>query len=213
VKPLALLIVAIAGGLGFVGHADADVLVNAPLSRACLGHSIDVGVFRQPGSTGSASFAIRILAPGGRVVFRRSGTAVGRWQIWHYVPREIGVYRTTYYPTTRYSRFSTLVRAPQFCFSASVDGAATGPGHQFVVGDGLYLTFRDRFGTSTPYRVCWERDDGTSQRCWARRTSVFPRRASRIFTPAPQQTGQFITRWYVRGRLAATWAFTNGVGD
>jgi hypothetical protein len=204
---------ALAGGLGFVGHANADVLVNTPLSRACLGHSIDVGVFRQPGSTGSAFFAIRIVDPTGRVVFRRSGLTTGRWQIWHYLPQRTGGYRTTYYPVLRYSRFTTTVRMPRFCFSGTVDGAATGPGHRFVVGDGLYLTFRDRVGASTPYRVCWQRDDGAGRRCWAARTSSIPGRPSRIFTAAPGLTGHFIARWYVRGRLAGSWTFTNGTGD
>jgi hypothetical protein len=71
--------VALAGGLGFVGHANADVLVNTPLSTACLGHSIDVGVFRQPGSTGSARDR-RAIVSARRLFTRRCGFPTSSWQ-------------------------------------------------------------------------------------------------------------------------------------
>jgi hypothetical protein len=97
-------------------------------------------------------------------------------------------------------------------FGGNVAGVGTGPGHSFVVGDGLYLNFRDRVGYKTPYGVCWRRTDGAGRHCWSRRTSV-TNHLGRIFAAAPQLVGTFVARWYVRGRLVATWTFYNGPGD
>jgi hypothetical protein len=97
-------------------------------------------------------------------------------------------------------------------FSGNVAGVGTGPGHSFVVGDGLYVNFRDRLAFSTPYVVCWQRTDGASRRCWSRQTSA-TNHLGRIFTAAPGRVGTFTARWYVRGRLVASWSFYNGPGD
>ena len=56
-----------------------------------------------------------------------------------------------------------------FRFTGYVEGANSGPGHAFVVGDGLNLAFRDDVGGRTRYRVCWARR-ATRPRCWVRRT-------------------------------------------
>jgi hypothetical protein len=96
-------------------------------------------------------------------------------------------------------------------FTGYVEGVGSGPGHSFVVGDGLNLAFRDDVASQSPYRVCWRRALGVP-RCWIRRT----RRVglvSKIFTPAPASVGVYVTRWYFRGRVVATWRFYNGTGD
>lgn len=95
-------------------------------------------------------------------------------------------------------------------FDGHVSGAATGPGHSFVVGDGLNLVFRDYRRSYTRYRVCWTRGHGT--RCW-RRTTGKRGHASTIFTAAPGNVGTYVVTWSVRGRAVARWSFYNGVGD
>jgi hypothetical protein len=100
---------------------------------------------------------------------------------------------------------------PQYRFTGYVGGVGSGPGHAFVVGDGLNLAFRDDVASQTRYRVCWRRAPAEPH-CWSRRT----RRAglvSKIFTPAPASVGVYVTRWYFRGRVVATWRFYNGPGD
>jgi hypothetical protein len=100
---------------------------------------------------------------------------------------------------------------PGYRFTGYVEGVGSGPGHAFVVGDGLNIAFRDDAATGTPYLVCWRR--GTAPRhCWSRRTGRVGL-VSKIFTPAPASVGVYVTRWYVRGRLVATWRFYNGPGD
>ena len=100
---------------------------------------------------------------------------------------------------------------PGYRFTGYVEGVRTGPAHAFVVGDGLNLAFRDDVASQTRYRVCWRRAPA-EPRCWTRRT----RRVglvSKIFTPAPASVGAYVTRWYFRGRVVATWRFYNGPGD
>jgi hypothetical protein len=77
-------------------------------------------------------------------------------------------------------------------FAADVAGAGTGPGHSFMVGDGLYLDFRDRAHARTRYRVCWTR--GSGRRCWRRTTGAKGHR-SRIFTAAPDHVGNYTATW------------------
>jgi hypothetical protein len=98
-----------------------------------------------------------------------------------------------------------------FRFTGYVEGVNSGPGHAFVVGDGINLAFRDDVASQTRYRVCWRRAPA-QRRCWTRRT----RRVglvSKIFTPAPASVGVYVTRWYFRGSVVATWRFYNGPGD
>jgi hypothetical protein len=95
-------------------------------------------------------------------------------------------------------------------FHAYVGGVATGPGHDFIVGNGLNLVFVDTYRSNTDYRVCWTRGQG--RRCWSRTTGRRKRR-SVIFTAAPQSVGTYTTTWYVDGRAVARWTFTNGPGD
>jgi hypothetical protein len=91
-------------------------------------------------------------------------------------------------------------------------GLSQRPRPPFRGGDGVYLTFLDRFAYGTPYRVCWQLRSGGDRRCWSRRTGATSH-YGRIFTPAPQRVGTYLVRWYVRGYLAATWSFYNGEGD
>lgn len=95
-------------------------------------------------------------------------------------------------------------------FDGYVAGAATGKGTAFVVGDGLYLVFRDSYRSFTPYRVCWTR--GAGKRCWRSETGRRNRRA-KIFAAAPSSVGTYRTTWYVSGHQVASWNFFNGVGD
>jgi hypothetical protein len=98
-----------------------------------------------------------------------------------------------------------------FRFTGYVEGVGSGPGHSFFVGDGLNLAFRDDVRSRTRYRVCWQRA-ATTPRCWIRRTARVGL-ASKVFTPAPAAVGVYVTRWYVGGRVVATWRFYNGPGD
>jgi hypothetical protein len=98
-----------------------------------------------------------------------------------------------------------------FRFTGYVEGANSGPGHAFVVGDGLNLAFRDDVGGRTRYRVCWARR-ATRPRCWVRRTGRIGL-TSKIFTAAPANVGVYVTRWYVSGRVVASWRLYNGPGD
>jgi hypothetical protein len=98
-----------------------------------------------------------------------------------------------------------------FRFTGYVEGVGSGPGHAFVVGNGLNLAFRDDVGGRTRYRVCWARR-ATRPRCWVRRTGRIGL-TSKIFTAAPANVGVYVTRWYVSGRVVASWRFYNGPGD
>jgi hypothetical protein len=100
---------------------------------------------------------------------------------------------------------------PAFRFTGYVAGVNSGPGHAFFVGDGLNLAFRDDVASRTRYRVCWARR-ATRPRCWVRRTGRVGL-TSRVFTAAPAHLGVYTTRWYLRGRVVATWRFYNGPGD
>jgi hypothetical protein len=100
---------------------------------------------------------------------------------------------------------------PGFRFTGYVEGVGSGPGHSFVVGDGLNLAFRDDVVGRTRYRVCWSRR-ATRPRCWVRRTGRVGL-TSKIFTAAPASVGVYTTRWYVGGRAVAVWRFYNGFGD
>jgi uncharacterized repeat protein (TIGR01451 family) len=97
-------------------------------------------------------------------------------------------------------------------FQGRVSGVGSGPGHNFVVGDGLNVEFRDRVRQSTSYRACWALSSGRERRCWNRHTG---RRGawSRVFTAAPQRVGTYVVRWHVGNRAVARWSFRNGPGD
>jgi hypothetical protein len=93
-------------------------------------------------------------------------------------------------------------------FDGDVAGAATGPGHEFTVGDGLYLRFRDSRRSYTDYRVCWTRGLGFA--CWDGTTgrigSFDP-----IFTAAPEGVGTYTVKWRVGDRVVARWSFDNAI--
>jgi hypothetical protein len=210
-RPLVALLATGAMPLVVPPTASSEVLVNAPAARGCLGNSIDVGVWHKQTSP-ERGYRVTIFDPTGRVVFSRAGLATDTWQIWHYLPRRTGLFRTVYSSSNApAAKFPTAIAA-KGCFGGNVAGAASGPGHRFVVGDGLYLTFLDRFAYGTPYRVCWQLRSGGDGRCWSRRTGATSH-YGRIFTAAPQRVGTYLVRWYVRGYLAATWSFYNGQGD
>jgi hypothetical protein len=98
-----------------------------------------------------------------------------------------------------------------FRFTGYVEGVGSGPGHAFVVGDGLNLAFRDDVASRTRYRVCWARR-ATRPHCWVRRTGRVGL-TSKIFTAAPANVGVYVARWRVGGRVVASWRFYNGPGD
>lgn len=95
-------------------------------------------------------------------------------------------------------------------FDGHVSGVASGPGHSFIVGNGLNLVFQDRYRAFTRYRVCWTR--GAGRRCW-RRTTGSRGRKSVIFTAAPSSVGTYTATWYVAGTAVTRWSFYNGPGD
>jgi hypothetical protein len=97
-------------------------------------------------------------------------------------------------------------------FQGWVAGVGSGRGHDFVVGDGLYLVFRDNRRATTHYGVCWGRKGHPATHCWYRTTGAVGQK-SRIFTAAPQRIGTFTARWRVHSHRVATWWFYNGHGD
>jgi hypothetical protein len=100
---------------------------------------------------------------------------------------------------------------PQYRFTGYVAGAGSGPGHSFFVGDGLNLAFRDDAASGTRYRVCWRR--GLAARhCRLGRTRRIGL-TSKVFIAAPPTVGVYVSRWYVSGRVVATWRFYIGPGD
>src|SRR2546421_4100253 len=106
--------------VAFPQPAFADVLVNAPLTNLCLGHTIDVGVWDRDAA--ATSFEVKIFGPNGSVIFQRAGAAPPEWRIWHVLPRQLGTYRVEYYPSTPHSTFTSTVRRPNACFSGFVAG-------------------------------------------------------------------------------------------
>lgn len=107
---------------------------------------------------------------------------------------------------------STASAASASRFSGYVAGGVTGAGHNFVVGDGLFLVFVDGEQSSTPYRVCWHQLHHSHHRCWTGVTGAAGTK-DRIFTAAPIAAGTFLVKWTVNHHRKATWRFTNGVGD
>ncbi len=95
-------------------------------------------------------------------------------------------------------------------FAGYVGGAATGRGHSFVVGDGLYIAFRDRGRARTRFRACWS---GPTQHCFGARRTGKRGHWRRFFTAAPSGVGTYRVTWYVPGRPVARWSFYNGLGD
>ena len=205
-----LTLAVVVGVFLWPGNASAEVLrTNRSRELALATQSRSESGFRP--TTDDRNYRVEVFDPSGRSVLARAGEATPQWQIWNYLPRRTGVFRTVYDIASGSSTFETRVNAGG-CFSGNVAGAASGPGHRFVVGDGLYLNFRDNASYDTPYRACWQRVNGGGVRCWSRRTSATTH-LGRIFTPAPQRSSRYVVRWYVRGRLVATWKFQNGVGD
>lgn len=94
-------------------------------------------------------------------------------------------------------------------FHGDVAGVASGPGPSFVVGDGLYLRFKDSFRSETRYQVCYSKGDG--RRCY-KRTTGRKNRYSRVFF-APNGVGNYTATWTVNGKRVARWSWYNGVGD
>jgi hypothetical protein len=107
---------------------------------------------------------------------------------------------------------STSSAAGTARFSGYVGGGVTGAGHQFYVGDGLFLVFVDSTESFTPYRVCWHRLHRAHHRCWSGETGPAGKK-DRIFAAAPQGVGPYLVKWTVRGHRKAAWRFDNGTGD
>jgi hypothetical protein len=105
---------------------------------------------------------------------------------------------------------ASAASAPRF--AGYVSGAATGAGHEFVVGDGLYLVFVDTKESSTSYRVCWHQLHRSRHHCWTGATGPAGNK-DRIFTAAPGGAGTYLVKWTVGHRRKATWRFSVGAGD
>lgn len=76
----------------------ADVLVNQPASRVCVGHTIQVGVWYQQISGGSRAYRVDVYGPTGRRIFARRGQAPSAgWRFWRVRLGHPGKYRTDYY--------------------------------------------------------------------------------------------------------------------
>jgi hypothetical protein len=96
----------------------------------------------------------------------------------------------------------------KYCFTGWMSaGVGDAPHHAFVEGDAVVFRFQDASNDRpTRYRVCWARVDGTNRRCWSRVARSF--RTSSIATGGPLlHFGSYVARWYVGGRLVASWAF------
>lgn len=105
-----------------MGPARADVLVNKPKGRICVGKAIKTGVWYQAYSGGPRWFEVRILNPRDRVVFSTRGKATTQWRYWKFHPRRTGVFRTVYRVPGWQARFETRVRS---CDNGSATGAMT----------------------------------------------------------------------------------------
>ena len=90
-------------------------------------------------------------------------------------------------------------------------GGVNGPGHHFYVGDGIYLTFGAPVTAPVRYRVCWGLAGHLPTRC-AFAAVRSKASTSKIFI-APQVVGTWIARWYVGGRMVASWSWYHDTGD
>ncbi|MDQ3767297.1 MAG: hypothetical protein M3346_08135 [Actinomycetota bacterium] len=108
--------------LAAMGQARADVLVNKPKGRICLGKAIKTGVWYQAYSGGPRWFKVRILNPRDRVVFSTRGKATRQWRYWKFHPQRAGVFRTVYRVPGWRARFETRVRS---CDDGSASGTRT----------------------------------------------------------------------------------------
>jgi hypothetical protein len=97
-------------------------------------------------------------------------------------------------------------------FGAVVAGVGSGPGHDFIVGNGLELVFKDRRHDSVRYKVCIRHTASGWTKCYTRITGRRGHRSA-IFRAAPETVGNWTATWYAHGRRAASWAFYIGPGD
>jgi hypothetical protein len=98
-------------GAAFGSAAQADLLINAPQTRVCLGHAITVGVWNRPTHAPFNTrepFAVRITRAGTLQFFVR-GAAPTHWRYWSFFPDLVGRYRVEYLPRTRFTTFWTNV--------------------------------------------------------------------------------------------------------
>lgn len=87
-------------------------------------------------------------------------------------------------------------------FEGRVEGVGSGTGHSFIIGDGLYLSFKDRRAGDTRYHVCWRRHGHHSHRCNSGRTG---RRGKwdKLYTAAPPKQGNYTVKWFVNKHSVA----------
>lgn len=98
--------------LAVMGPARADVLVNKPKGRICVGGAaIKTGVWYQAYSGGPRWFEVRVFSPRDRVVVSARGKATTQWRYWKFHPRRTGVFRTVYRVPGWQARFETRVRS------------------------------------------------------------------------------------------------------
>ena len=98
-------------------------------------------------------------------------------------------------------------------YTGIVGTLASPASHAIFVGDGLSFSFSDK---ATPpvkdYRLClYGSGSGSAVKCWRRR--ILARNYDRDrFTVLSLPMGQsvsskWVAKWYVRGRVVATWRF------
>ncbi len=113
---VAVPVIVLAAMLVGASSASADVLVNAPKSRVCVGKTFAVGVWYQAYSGGPRSYRINVYAPSGRRVYHAEGLAsAAAWTMTRIPAAHAGSYRTVYRPGPKVknqwvARFSTKAR-------------------------------------------------------------------------------------------------------
>jgi hypothetical protein len=98
----------------------------------------------------------------------------------------------------------------KYCYTGwVVEGDRQGwPTHLLVEGDSTWLEFADRYNlTKSPvaYRVCVRRVSASAGSCRAAKSPVDTRPS--IVPMFVTCRGDFVARWYVSGRLVASWPF------
>jgi hypothetical protein len=110
---------------------------------------------------------------------------------------------------------ATASAAPRFQGKAVGNSAhGTTSKHNFFIGDGYSLQFRDNQAANTRYRVCAIMN-GRLKRCAIGRTGAAGTWAKRYsgFIYNPRELGRLKWRWQVGGKTVATWTVRIHMGD
>lgn len=89
-----------------------------------------------------------------------------------------------------------------------MSGAASGPGHAFVVGDGLNLVFHEAIVHPLPSVL-------DARRGHALLATNDPTHSEQVrdLYRGPSSVGTYTTTWYVAGKPVDRWTFYNGRSD